>query len=253
MTPATHRGSCQICGRIQKLPGELLSKHGYTVEWNMFNGTCRGSSHLPFEKSCELIPPMIQSARERRNGLIEFQKELLATPVEGTREAWVEVYRRTGRMSSYQWMKVLVVFTEHTGQNDYKWLTAQYKHPDKETPERLDGIGYPQIGKEIEFIQKLNLKRAQALDPEIRRLAEYIKWQENRLEMWKEQPLLPLDDRHQHAMVSATEPIPLTNGRGHSFTERCACKATRQVFKIHGRNRYMRWSEAKPKVMEKKA
>jgi hypothetical protein len=68
---ATHRGHCQCCGRVQKLPGNLLSKHGYTVDWGYFNGVCWGAHHRPLEEdrtimdqSCARIREQVKWARE---------------------------------------------------------------------------------------------------------------------------------------------------------------------------------------------
>lgn len=47
---ATHVGTCQICGCVQKLPGGVLARHGYTLEYGFQNGTCSGSQNLPFEQ-----------------------------------------------------------------------------------------------------------------------------------------------------------------------------------------------------------
>lgn len=49
---STHRGHCQICGRLQAVqaPKGLLAKHGYTVKgWGYFMGTCQGSDKLPLQ------------------------------------------------------------------------------------------------------------------------------------------------------------------------------------------------------------
>lgn len=48
---ATHYGTCQICGSLQKLPNGVLASHGYQIEWNQFHGICIGSGHAPFEQS----------------------------------------------------------------------------------------------------------------------------------------------------------------------------------------------------------
>ena len=62
---ATHRGHCQICGAQQKLPGGRLAKHGYSVEWNSFQGVCSGAGYLPFEQDISLIEAAIKHALER--------------------------------------------------------------------------------------------------------------------------------------------------------------------------------------------
>jgi len=52
MQKSTHQAHCQVCGRIQAvmLPSGLLAKHGYTVTFGFFQGTCAGSDHLPLEQ-----------------------------------------------------------------------------------------------------------------------------------------------------------------------------------------------------------
>lgn len=52
---ATHYGTCQLCGSLQKAPGGYLAKHGYDVQYGFFNGVCRGSHELPYEESCDLL------------------------------------------------------------------------------------------------------------------------------------------------------------------------------------------------------
>lgn len=49
---ATHLGTCQVCGCMHKVSKDdgTIAKHGYTVDWNTFNGICQGSNHLPFEQ-----------------------------------------------------------------------------------------------------------------------------------------------------------------------------------------------------------
>jgi len=47
---ATHNGTCQACGRSQAVKSNgRLAKHGYTVDYGYFNGTCSGSDKQPLE------------------------------------------------------------------------------------------------------------------------------------------------------------------------------------------------------------
>lgn len=46
---ATHRGNCQICGHQQHVMGAVLAKHGYTVTFGFFSGTCYGSGQKPIQ------------------------------------------------------------------------------------------------------------------------------------------------------------------------------------------------------------
>ena len=51
----THKGTCQLCGRthaVNNKTGEI-AKHGYTVDYGFFNGTCGGSGILPLQKDRE--------------------------------------------------------------------------------------------------------------------------------------------------------------------------------------------------------
>lgn len=61
---ATHSGTCQLCGRQQKLPNGRMAKHGYTVQWGFFEGTCPGSDGQPFELSKDLIADRITQVTE---------------------------------------------------------------------------------------------------------------------------------------------------------------------------------------------
>lgn len=47
---ATHNGTCQACGRSQAVRANgRLAKHGYTVDYGYFSGTCSGSDKQPLE------------------------------------------------------------------------------------------------------------------------------------------------------------------------------------------------------------
>lgn len=52
MTKATHNGTCQACGRSQAISRKTgnLAKHGYTVDYGYFSGTCSGSGRRPLEQ-----------------------------------------------------------------------------------------------------------------------------------------------------------------------------------------------------------
>lgn len=47
----THVGHCQSCGATHavELRNECIAKHGYTVDWGYFAGTCSGSGKYPLE------------------------------------------------------------------------------------------------------------------------------------------------------------------------------------------------------------
>ena len=61
---ATHYGTCQLCGSLQKLPGGVLATHGYQIEWHQFHGICRGTGFAPFEKSKRLALEQISLSEQ---------------------------------------------------------------------------------------------------------------------------------------------------------------------------------------------
>ncbi len=197
MKPATHRGSCQCCGSVQKLPEGVLSKHGYTTRWGFFSGTCTGSGSLPYEQSFDLIARFVALAEAKLADLEAFRARLLETPAEGTTSAWVNVYRRgTFHMKAHHaWIELPLTFTAHTArEGDFRWLTVTYEHPDSLKAEPVPFYGL-HTDNPLDYVRSANQKRAQALEPEIAQVERYIAWQAKRVADWKETPLLPLEGR----------------------------------------------------------
>jgi len=60
---ATHRGTCQVCGRAQAHFKGTIAKHGYTVDWGFFNGVCQGAEALPLEYDKALTESIITQLR----------------------------------------------------------------------------------------------------------------------------------------------------------------------------------------------
>jgi hypothetical protein len=63
-TKATHYGTCQLCGSLQKLPDGVLALHGYQVDWNQFHGICHGAGQLPFEQSKDVAEAQLKRSEE---------------------------------------------------------------------------------------------------------------------------------------------------------------------------------------------
>ena len=63
-TKATHYGTCQLCGSLQKLPSGVLAIHGYQVAWNQFHGTCHGTGQLPFEQSKDAAEAQLKRSED---------------------------------------------------------------------------------------------------------------------------------------------------------------------------------------------
>lgn len=85
MTTATHNGTCQACGRQHAVNPKTgnLAKHGYTVDWGFFNGTCSGSDRAPLEIAAEHNIEIIVALRARAAELdAEAEGEIAKVPVE---------------------------------------------------------------------------------------------------------------------------------------------------------------------------
>jgi len=191
MERATHVGSCQCCGRVQKLPGGLLSKHGYSVEWGFFQGVCVGAATLPYEQSCDLIKGFVESARKGKAGIEADIDALLRPATEPV--GWYHEYipRQTRVRGGYSWRRVRllqeVVRLPHGDATFLKYVG----HDGKE--ERL-----PYYGTErdlLEVATRMNSDYVENnLRPAMRELERYIVWQQRRIADWKPRELRPVED-----------------------------------------------------------
>jgi hypothetical protein len=119
---ATHQGECQICGRVQKLPNDLLSQHGYKVLNNFFSGVCPGSKQQPYERSCDLIREILPSLNAHLVGLHSEVVDLFLSAVEPEcfNYVWVKNAESEGR-GSYQWKQGTLTIEEKNNGNGYYW------------------------------------------------------------------------------------------------------------------------------------
>ena len=65
----THTGTCQLCGREHAVNEKTgaIAKHGYTVDYGFFSGTCRGAGCQPLQISREYLDTNIERWEERAN------------------------------------------------------------------------------------------------------------------------------------------------------------------------------------------
>jgi hypothetical protein len=192
---ATHKGYCQGCGADQMLPGGVLSKHGYTVEWGFFSGTCPGSNWKPFETHTDLIERFIAGAEEKKAEAEAFIARLQAPPTKA--RGWVHVYRtRRNRHehSGYFWHEV--DFAMRQEKHDSK-PRAYYVHPDQPDMWRdcyRHGIDVDYTVENpgiLDYVAVANARKAADVATEVEKIQRYIDWQRRRLAEWKEQPLRP--------------------------------------------------------------
>lgn len=193
---ATHSGHCQCCGRLQKLPGGVLSQHGYKVTHGYFSGVCRGARYKAFEEACDQVQRYIEEAKVYRAALVEIRDRLLMPATENL--AWVHNYEQVGGYgrNSYVWRQVELLYTEKES-HGCKWLDISFMAPGTRDNGRVtmrylaphDTRGAKTI---LEAVTVLNEKRANAYTREIGQLDSYIAWQQARVDGWKPAPLLPV-------------------------------------------------------------
>ncbi len=57
--------TCQICGRVCKSKNGLISHHGYRRSGDGWQtASCAGARFLPYEISCDRLPPTIEAIKE---------------------------------------------------------------------------------------------------------------------------------------------------------------------------------------------
>jgi hypothetical protein len=198
MAKATHSGTCQLCGRGQKLPNGVLSKHGYTVDWGFFSGTCRGSAGRPFEESTDLIEKMIKRCEAQIVRLGEDVKEMRA--YKGNMAYRSNYYshgeRGYGRSSGYALEYVEIKELVRTMEDGYVLKTYSSDRliaPEKQHPSSKD-LSTPFECKDLPAVIKdLNEKYIKrTLEGEINKIQRYITWQKERVANWKPGKLTPV-------------------------------------------------------------
>lgn len=197
MKTATHSGTCQVCGRCQKLPGGVLSKHGYTVAgFGYFNGVCRGADHPSFELSKDLIEKMIEEVSAHRATLLTAAAVWREPVVD--RRAWVREYVG-GRFGGgrYVWRHVEIVGTaEHRSYGLYcgnlGWVNEAGKVDNLHSRGQLS---YESFDRIEDVLRAMNERYAKKLDGEAEAALQYVRWQQGRIDGWKPRPdlLVPVE------------------------------------------------------------
>ena len=194
---ATHSGTCQACGSLQKLPKGRLSLHGYTVLGGFFSGICRGARHEPFEVSCDLVAQFVREAQDELKRVEGQQRHLRRPATEAKAMIHHYVGSQRGR-SSYEWIeRNLRVETDAEGRHKYfytarraggKWTAEGWEQAEKQIQDY-------EYGRETvsEFCTKLNKVYADWLQHQVDSLKRYIAWQQERVRTWKPADLLPVD------------------------------------------------------------
>ena len=185
---ATHKGECQICGRTQKLPGGRMAKHGYTVSWGFFNGTCQGSAALPFEQDCSLVAEAIRAAKKHRVYLVERIAELRenTNPV----RAHAHYYAKDHGYES-TWADTSTIVVAEPGRHSGQWVAPV---TDPRGGAQVATFGYKgrSYGSATaeEAAYGANVRLAEGMERnDLASAQRYIDWQTSRLADWTVQPL----------------------------------------------------------------
>lgn len=174
MRKATHSGNCQACSAHQKLPGGVLSKHGYTTQWGFFSGTCPGSDHQPIQVSCDFIVEMITRTQEI---ISKLKLDIVELESRETNKTWHYRYKRDewSKKSGYSWEECEII----NGNIIHKDGTSV-------PARRIAGVTG---NTDIELCKYFNKSKADSLRREIKKREEYIVWQQERVDNWKPAPL----------------------------------------------------------------
>ena len=179
---ATHTGTCQVCGRAQKLGGGVLSLHGYTTDHGWFEGTCSGSIRLPFELDKSLIDDAILGAQERGR-VLKVERDLREANDPSLETVWARVWDKN--LGGYVWavggLALREVASTFNGIHSVKqvWVISAHKDYVLEGLYRADQENPRQY---------LNANRAAALDKTILQIDQYVAWQQQRIQNWKACP-----------------------------------------------------------------
>lgn len=203
---ATHSGTCQACGRLQKLPKGHLSLHGYNVAHGFFSGICRGARELPFEQSCDLVKTFIAWA-EGDLARVEGQQRHLRRPATEPK-AMVRNYENLdarGRRG-YVWREVEIDGRRVSGQGyqgeTAEWIEYFYRAPGYLQPgtapvehkiDRFRNETGCVEDQSLRVATEFNKIYADWLEHEADSLRRYIRWQQERVRTWQPADLQPVD------------------------------------------------------------
>jgi len=185
MHKATHHGECQVCGRQQKLPGGVLSKHGYTKRWGFFEGTCPGAGYGPFETHKDQVEASIPRVQGQMTTLRANIARITAEPI--TDQAPYLEYTAYGKVET----TVTVTQDAMKGQDGKQcWVTLTLANGHK-----FPGSRYGLYGSVEEVVANMRGQRVLRIEALIAEMQRFIEWQQGRIAVWKVQPLRPVEKR----------------------------------------------------------
>ena len=124
----THTGTCQLCGREHAINVKTgaIAKHGYTVDYGFFSGTCRGAGCQPLQISREWLDTNIERWEEQAN--IELAKtaaDIAKVPVNVlVKNGAFSSYRETRMMDEEAYNKCLLAREDMNPRSDPTFAEA---------------------------------------------------------------------------------------------------------------------------------
>lgn len=191
---ATHTGTCQLCGRRHMLPGGKLAKHGYTLDYGFFSGTCRGSDELPFEQGKSLAEKSLAQAAARRDELLA-QADAVSLTGNDDGTVWAYVRRKARDGKSYRtWEKAT--------------LTANCR-----LYTTTDGLSHQTgyYGDANDVVRQMQTAYALHFRVAAKQADDYIDWQAARCASWAPAPLQLVEDEK----AKKTHVIRYRDGSGY--------------------------------------
>lgn len=184
MAKATHKGTCQVCGAVQKLPRGRLAAHGYTTKWGFFSGTCSGSHHLPFEQSKNLIDSCIVSAQASIDSAAHELVELAAQ----SDVCHIRQYIN----GKWQWSQVPKAEIIETSPNRYVFAPELGTLPKRVGRQDIGHHSNKTVESAIIYHNNTDHGWRRELENRIKDTKQYVDWQTERARAWTEQELLPI-------------------------------------------------------------
>jgi len=219
---ATHDGSCQICGSRQRLPAGHLAQHGYTVDFNTFNGVCGGSRERPFEQDRAALGTHLTRARTYAE---QLTGRLTALQGDAPDHRGFHALPIKGQRFKTQTHPGLFLNVEGEG-------NALYFRPDgredvvQVCPPRPHDPRTPQ-----DAADQCRAEQRAETELELRHLRSYLTGQQERYDAWTPRPLLPLTDSPEGRSQKAAERGP----RPPTKKELSARKFRDAYLKKHGK------------------
>jgi hypothetical protein len=205
---ATHYGHCQVCGSRQKLPNGRLAKHGYTLEYGFFNGTCFGSNELPYELSCELVKEAKGRALARIDELTLRADTLRTADYSNVNTAWQSVYFPAtfarGARGGYRWLECEITCVAResnqclAGETEpHKWYEFYYTYTDQVGKTKQNRINFygEKISDTPTMVRRCNSKYAETFDRIAAQAKSYVVDCTRRIKDWKLAELTPVEEK----------------------------------------------------------